>query len=86
MLLLSYISVIICRGNRLSSYWLRFPFPSLQQTQVLFSDKNEASYKNLPRLLVSNKKKQTRTNFDLRNSSDLVLLVTRTGIEPMFSP
>ena len=31
-------------------------------------------------------KKQIRTNFDLRNSSDLLRLVTRTGIEPMFSP
>ena len=31
-------------------------------------------------------KKQIRTNFDLRNSSDLFVLVTRTGIEPMLPP
>ena len=35
-------------------------------------------------MLFFNNKKQIRTNFDLRNSSDLLRLVTRTGIEPMF--
>ena len=30
-----------------------------------------------------NNKKQIRTNFDLRNSSDLLRLVTRTGISPL---
>ena len=31
-------------------------------------------------------KKQIQTNFDLRNSSDLLRLVTRTGIRTRFAP
>ena len=44
--------------------------------------------RNAANLLVprGRKKKQIRTNFDLRNSSDLFLLVTPGGIEPPFSP
>ena len=34
----------------------------------------------------TNNKKQIRTNFDLRNSSDLLRLVTLAGIEPTFTP
>ena len=37
-------------------------------------------------MLFFNNKKQIRTNFDLRNSSDLFRLVTRTGIEPVLPP
>ena len=52
---------------------------------AVFYKKAEAGCKNLPQLLIRYKK-QIQTNFALRNSSDLLRLVTRTGIEPILPP